>query len=964
MIQPGLIIYLLETAFCLVVCLGIYRWVLKGTGSFRLRKLYLVIAPVLSSVIPLMHVHFDQGRLMPIIFLKPMPWMADEQHMSGMERTVSLSTEFILSAGNLLLAVYGMGVLFLSVAFLKGLLNTLKSVRRMQQMKRETTSSGVPGPLPACSLFSSLYWFGDRMRGPEKDFYLSISDQIKPYHALEVVMIELMVVFGWFLPMIWAFRNRLRELHVIESDRYAVHGFDSREGMVRYLLGEHKTKEAGGLSIHPLFPQRIGALQKPGSEKRTRAASWWLVVPVFAGLVWLFGTPDVPVPFLDRVFHFLGEEVESLLQAELVHLDAQDHDQVYMEWSGKEVPLVHIEDQTEIRFPFHEFSPDQFRKFQTQLPVIYRQDGTICDIEKVRISITASDHQNFYNLECPGTNMKCLHEAMEGMPATSSIQLVFMDREEQQYYCILTDEAKTLYIPNRWYIEDPFIFDKPPALKSYGVERMSRISPKYEVLWGPQLRFGLDHPEPYPVHGEAMAQALTELPALTPIHGGVIDRFAFDLRYASRDGEELKVHLVVDQLDPEGFIKNPFLQMIGQNLIEGDILFVEQVQLADGREIGGFSTVIAEHPRDYGRRKWNLANFNFSEGKRSLVQNQLTESPDAYVLKWGTYFIPLELFASPNQYKGGLDMETAQFADLLEYPMEIYRNNEKLPSSGVERSLKLIYHHSSEMSLEQVAILASEGEMRVKKQDLAKVARLARPGQRLSLTGEVAGIRLNALEIDLIDPDSPYRPSVHIPIQHTGSGEYPFQVIQGVGDQKTVIKIDSASASAREILEMYRDDRKYEIIQIPGFRTSRRLITPDIKAFGSRAILLGSELTDIHFLKEYRLHMEDDAMMKWGRMIANPVSGNYSAREFQYSGRWPLRLVLNSEKMDVLQMEVKLYSGEKLAHHFKVSQLDHPVLQKAIQSIPSRGAVLITNIVVNVHGQPVLFPQDFAFFVE
>lgn len=963
-----MIIYLLEVSICMLVFTGIYRWLLDRNGIHRANRVYLLLAPVASALIPLFRWSREAGQFLPSLDFRSLPWIETTGARAfSHEFNQSAGPDFILTVGDLLLGLYGIGVLYLATVFLKSLLDTLQAIRQEQRSGFFLDERIQAGRLPAIPVFSTRYWRGDYMDGREKVLYSQLSRFFIPFYLLEVIIMEVVVILGWFLPMTWSLRKQLQAVHLSEADAFLANAFGGREEMIGYLVRENAVRKSSEQAIDPLVLRRIASLQGPSQGAANgwkHIASFVLVIPVLAGLLGLFGSGAAPVPIMDKSLQVFGKEIASIARKEVLHLDSENEEQVYMEWAGKEVPLIHIEKQTDVRFPFHVFTEPEFRKFQTQFPVIYRQDGKVVEIVKVRISITAGDHQNFYNLECPGSNMGCLHEAMEGMPASSSIQLVFTDPEQQQYYCILTDEKQTLYIPNRWYIEDPFIFDKPPALKSYGVEKMTRVSPRYEIIWGPELRFGLDHPETYPVTPGALGAALEVMPALTPIHGGVIDAFAFDLRYVGSGNDELKFRLTIDQSDPGAYRQHPYLNLIRENLAEGDILHIEKVRLTDGREIGRFSCLIVNDPHTFRQRKWNLANFNFSDGERSRFQNQLTEKPDAYVLKWGTFFIPLDLYASPDRFKAKLELETEQFRDLLEYPIEVYRNNEKLPSAEVPRSLQLVYLQSAELSIEPISGIQEEGEIRIRKQDFQGLAHLLRPGHHLSISGEIAGIRLDALEIEMFDLESPYRPSVHLPGYQASDEEYSFQVIQGVGKEKTVIKIDSASASAREILDMYRDDRKYEIVQIPGFRTTRRLVTPDIKAVGSSPALLGQEFLDIHQLKERVLGRSDRVMMEWGRMNASPVSGNYSTREFRYSGRWPLRLYLNSEVMDVRQMEVKLYSGEKLAHHFNVRQLSHPILQKAIQSIPSKGTVLITNIVVNEQGQALLFPQDFAFSVE
>lgn len=874
--------------------------------------------------------------------------------------------EFVLTIADVVLAIYGLGVLILGILFLKSLFDTFHQIRISSKEHEYSDKSFISFPgTPKMAFFSAQFWFGEVQSPTEKILIQEELSQVRPYHAFDTIMMEVMTVFGWFIPFIHGFRNAFQKNQLFLSDRYLAQKNGGGKVLAQRLVGPDK----GGNVFHhkssdARLIQRVNRLTNPSSAG-WKKIKYLLVVPLIACLMMLFSST---VPLQNELRETMGQfskQSEKWLSTELLHTVGDIRETPTMKWAGKEVPLTIIDEQTEIRFPFHVFNEKEFKKFQTQFPVVYQPDGSILDIENVRISITASDHRNFYNLECSGREMKCLHEAMEGMSPSSSIQLVFSDKDQQQYYCILTDENKTLYVPNLWYISDPFIFDKPITLKSYGVDKMSRLTQGYEFIWGPSLKLDILQKDWHPVTKEELAEAMQHLPALAPIHGGLIGQFSFELTHIKLNQQKKTFNISVDENASESYLNQAGLKEIIQGLEMDDMVYIENIRLKEGRNLGGFSCKIVEDPSEFASRKWNMANFNFSSGNRSLYQSTLTVEPDQYVLKWGTFFIPLELYASPDYYKAKLEIEVEQLIDLVEYPIEVYRNDQKLPSHEVERLVNLIYFESDDLSIQNISNFTQEGEIKLRQNGLDRVKNIVRPGLHLTLNGIIAGVNLNGMEIEVIDPDGPYIPPITVDRNRQYSGEeFSFQVIQGVGDQKTVIKIDSSVESTREILSMYKDDSKYEIIHLPGFKTTRRLLTPDMKSLESKPKRLGDDYVDIKYLSERLLTKDDHFFMKWGRMMAIPSSGNYSSKEFKYSGRWPIQLMFNDALADVHQMEVKLYSGEKLTHHFQVRELPHPIFQKAIQSITSKGTIYITNIVINDDAQKVIFPQDFVFSVE
>ena len=966
MIQADFILYTLQVACCLLVLLGLYHLSFKKEHFFQWNRWYLLLAPFISSIIPLVQVHWNNHSFWPVLKIRDSKWMQESSALVADVQKTTETQDFVLTISDAVIAIYGLGVLFLGILFLKSLFDTFHHIRLASKDKRhaDQSTSSLPRP-PKKAFFSTQFWFGEVLSPTENALIRNELSQVRPIHAFDTVMMEVMTVFGWFLPFIHGFRNAFQKNQMFLSDRYFALNNGGGQLFAQNLVGPD---EGGNVFHHKSSDarliQRVNRLTKqpsPGWKK----IKYLLVIPVVACLMMLFSSTLPIQNGLQETLGKFSKKTEKWLSTELLHTQGSKREKPMMEWAGKEVPLTIIDEQTDIRFPFHVFDEKEFKKFQTQFPVVYQPDGSILEIENVRISITASDHRNFYNLECSGREMKCLHEALEGMSATSSIQLVFSGKDQQQYYCILTDENKTLYVPNLWYINDPFIFDKPVTLKSYGVEKMSRLTQGYEFIWGPSLKLDIQQKEWHPVTKEELTEAMQHLPALAPIHGGLIGQFSFELTHVKLNQHKNTVKLIVDENASDAYLDQEALKKIMEGLEMEDMIYIENIRLKEGRNLGGFSCKIVEDPSAFARRKWNMANFNFSSGNRSIYQSTLTVEPDQYVLKWGTFFIPLELYASPDYYKAKLEIETEQLIDLVDYPIEVYRNDQKIPSSEVDRLVNLIYFESDDLSIQNISNFTQDGEIRLKENGLDRVKNIVRPGLHLTLNGMIAGINLNGMKIEVVDPDGPYIPPITVYRNRQYSGEeFSFQVIQGVGDQKTIIKIDSSVESTREILSMYKDDSKYEIIQLPGFKTTRRLLTPDLKSLESKPKMLSEDFVDIKYLSERLLTKEDHVYMKWGRMMASPSSGNYSSKEFKYSGRWPIQLMFNDALADVHQMEVKLYSGEKLTHHFLARELPHPIFQKAIQSITSKGTIYITNIVINDDEQKVIFPQDFVFSVE
>ena len=301
----------------------------------------------------------------------------------------------------------------------------------------------------------------------------------------------------------------------------------------------------------------------------------------------------------------------------------------------------------------------------------------------------------------------------------------------------------------------------------------------------------------------------------------------------------------------------------------------------------------------------------------------------------------------------------------MNFSIEVYQNDELINPDTINRLLSLNYFESIGYDAKKIPAFSESGDLKLNEEALIMLQKSVHTGMTYRIHGSLGDIKLNALEIQIIDPDGPYEPPINLlkPNQYIGE-EFPFQIVQGVGDEKTILKIDSFANETESILKMYRDDSKYTIHQIPGFKTRKRVVVPTFLS-DIRSRKLNNKVIDDSFLRELSLDNKTYVTARWGKMAASPVSGNYSVREFRSSCYAPFNLYVNNETQNILQADIRILSGEKIIHHFQSDEVNHRVINRALQNIQSKGSVYITNLIVEgTDGLPIIFPQDFVFVVE
>ena len=225
--MPTLPQYLLE----LTVGLGLfglgYRWGAVHLGVLG-RRLYLLLTPVLSLIIPLLY--FGPPKA------KGELTTADPEFFDYFYRGTydpDALPPFVLQLGDLVLYGYFIGLVFAAFRLLD---RWWKIYRQLQHRspRRNAHYALIHSSVPRApySLLAFIYWNQSRLDRRWRYLWAHERADLRAHHALDAVFMDLLVVLLWFHPFIYRFRRRLRALH---ADRARSYGRDKLDRLRDYL---------------------------------------------------------------------------------------------------------------------------------------------------------------------------------------------------------------------------------------------------------------------------------------------------------------------------------------------------------------------------------------------------------------------------------------------------------------------------------------------------------------------------------------------------------------------------------------------------------------------------------------------------------------------------------------------------------------------------------------------------------
>lgn len=257
--------YLLQVNIYLVIFYAFYKLLLDKETYFTLNRIYLITAGTLSLLIP---------------FIRP-EWFVKQQatyhlrvsvdQFNAMIAEVAPPDQFhLFSWGTMLFILYGCGVLFFTLRFIYRLLGVRKLLN--------ASAKGM-----AFSFFHKKVVDGS-LRDQEIIHHHE-EIHVRQLHTLDVLFFEVIGVVNWCNPVIYFYKNTIKNIHEYLADEAAASFQGDKERYAILLLskafGVDQNVLTNSFFNKSLIKKRIFMLHKQRSKK-TAILKYGLFLPLFA----------------------------------------------------------------------------------------------------------------------------------------------------------------------------------------------------------------------------------------------------------------------------------------------------------------------------------------------------------------------------------------------------------------------------------------------------------------------------------------------------------------------------------------------------------------------------------------------------------------------------------------------------------------------------------------------------------
>ncbi|WP_289061444.1 M56 family metallopeptidase [uncultured Zobellia sp.] len=212
-----MVLFLLKSTACLALFMAFYKLVLENERMHGFKRIYLLLALVLSIVIP--SITFVEYVEVPSLAHEIDHGTTASNQMAmpaGEEDSVSLDTT------TLLLSIYLLGVLLFSFRFFKNLGHILINIRNNPKLRMQSFINVLLSDITVPHTFLNYIFLNKQefeAREIPQEVLLHEAAHAQQKHSLDILFIELLQIIFWFNPLVYIIKNWIKLNHEFLADQ-------------------------------------------------------------------------------------------------------------------------------------------------------------------------------------------------------------------------------------------------------------------------------------------------------------------------------------------------------------------------------------------------------------------------------------------------------------------------------------------------------------------------------------------------------------------------------------------------------------------------------------------------------------------------------------------------------------------------------------------------------------------------
>lgn len=279
--MENLFLYIVKSSLILSVIFFLYQ-LLKFDKSFTRNRVVLISGLIISLIMPLLNFS-NQGPigLNQAVLLSTVTISTGE-----LEKAINANLNIL----SIILIIYLSGVIILlltrAVQISKLFFIINSSATKEFKGYKLVMLKGSDSPF---SFFRYIFINGNIS---EKDTETIIAHELAHVyqrHSYDIILMEFLVIFQWFNPIVWFYRISLKEVHEYQADRITLNNGIEKAGYIRLLLAMAMDTQPADLTnnfCQIKLKRRLKMITKIRNSRLT-GLKFILTIPVMIAFLWV-----------------------------------------------------------------------------------------------------------------------------------------------------------------------------------------------------------------------------------------------------------------------------------------------------------------------------------------------------------------------------------------------------------------------------------------------------------------------------------------------------------------------------------------------------------------------------------------------------------------------------------------------------------------------------------------------------
>ncbi|MFC6997586.1 M56 family metallopeptidase [Rufibacter roseus] len=286
-----ILLHLFKANLALVLLYGLYFLALRRLTFYNFNRAYLWFTVLFSAVYPALDLTWFSQQKPTFLPALPSPsvyWPQPE--------AFPVASENIIDYGEVAILLFCTGAALMFVRLLVQFFSLYRLHRKSKPSKvQHIPFRKVAEQISPFSFGRNIYLNPAPFEAQELKLILEHEQvHVKQAHTLDVLLAELLTVFGWLNPMAWKMRQSIKENLEFIADRQLLHKGADRKIYQYSLL--RAVSPSSLLVVHPFnaipLKNRIMMMNQPQST-RSHLLKSLLALPLIAGLLLFSGTDSL-----------------------------------------------------------------------------------------------------------------------------------------------------------------------------------------------------------------------------------------------------------------------------------------------------------------------------------------------------------------------------------------------------------------------------------------------------------------------------------------------------------------------------------------------------------------------------------------------------------------------------------------------------------------------------------------------